>query len=84
VTGLRQIAGAPLFLRSGAPELLSEQGSESRRSGAVAPVLLLWGYGNILMFRSVTGRTMKWAQAHFFVAAGGDEHSTGLGRGVFK
>lgn len=81
MTGLRPLAGASLFLRSGAAELLSEQGSDP---GAVAPILLLRGYGNILVFRSVTGRTMKWAQAHFFVAAGGDEHSTGLGRGVFK
>jgi hypothetical protein len=38
---------------------------------------------NILTFRSETGRTMKWAQAHFFVAAGGSQHRTGLGRGVF-
>jgi hypothetical protein len=36
----------------------------------LAPTLLLPGYRNILYFRSVTGRTMKWAQAHFFVAAG--------------
>ncbi len=69
--------------------------SEKRRSGAcyqnrevnpgaVAPILLLRGYGNILVIRSVTGRTMKWAQAHFFVAAGWTELQTGLGRGVFR
>jgi hypothetical protein len=39
--------------------------------------------GNILLFRSESGRTLEWAQAHFFVAAGGAELSTGLGRGVF-
>ncbi len=36
------------------------------------------------MFRSESGRTMEWAQAHFFVAAGGAELTTGLGRGVFR
>jgi hypothetical protein len=46
--------------------------------------LLLGCSGNILVLRSESGRTLRWAQAHFFVAAGGDEHSTGLGRGVFK
>ena len=46
--------------------------------------LLLRCCRNILMVRSESGRTIGWAQAHFFVAAGGDEHSTGLGRGVFK
>jgi hypothetical protein len=46
--------------------------------------LLLRCSRNILILRSESGRTMGWAQAHFFVAAGGDEHSTGLGRGVFK
>ena len=40
--------------------------------------------GNILLLRSESGRTMEWAQAHFFVAAGGAELSTGLGRGVFR
>jgi hypothetical protein len=48
------------------------------------PTLLLHGYGNILYFRSVTGRTIEWAQAHFFVAAGWTELQTGLGRGVFR
>src|ERR1700740_1984408 len=47
------------------------------------PALLLRGYGNILYLRSVTGRTIEWAQAHFFVAAGWTELQTGLGRGVF-
>jgi hypothetical protein len=46
--------------------------------------LLLRCSRNILILRSESGRTIGWAQAHFFVAAGGDEHSTGLGRGVFK
>ena len=46
--------------------------------------LLLGCSRNILVVRSESGRTIGWAQAHFFVAAGGDEHSTGLGRGVFK
>ena len=46
--------------------------------------LLLRCSRNILIVRSESGRTIGWAQAHFFVAAGGDEHSTGLGRGVFK
>ena len=49
-----------------------------------APTLLLQGRGNILYFRSVTGRTIGWAQAHFFVAAGWTELQTGLGRGVFR
>ena len=56
--------------------------------GPVGPVglgtLLLRCSRNILILRSESGRTIGWAQAHFFVAAGGDEHSTGLGRGVFK
>ena len=39
----------------------------------MAPILLLRGYGNILVIRSETGRTIEWAQAHFFVAAGMDE-----------
>ncbi len=82
MTGLRQIAGAFLFLRRGAPGLLYE--NREVNPGAVAPILLLRGYGNILVFRSVTGRTMKWAQAHFFVAAGWTELQTGLGRGVFR
>src|SRR5258708_1800577 len=30
-------------------------------------ILLLPCLGHILSFRSVTGRTMRWAQAHFFV-----------------
>jgi hypothetical protein len=34
------------------------------------PALILSPCGNILLFRSVTGRTLEWAQAHFFVAAG--------------
>jgi hypothetical protein len=57
------------------------------RCGIVAPglgTLLLRCSRNILILRSESGRTIGWAQAHFFVAAGGDEHSTGLGRGVFK
>ncbi len=49
----------------------------------VLGALLLPCYGNILSLRSETGRTIEWAQAHFFVAAGGNELETGLGRGVF-
>ena len=45
--------------------------------------LLLPCSRNILILRSETGRTIEWAQAHFFVAAGGNELVTGLGRGVF-
>jgi len=59
------------------------------RSGRVLPqtslllALLLPCSRNILILRSETGRTIEWAQAHFFVAAGGNELVTGLGRGVF-
>ena len=38
---------------------------------------------NILIFHSEAGRTDQWAQAHFFVAAGGSALETGLARGVF-
>src|SRR5271169_967623 len=55
----------------------------SEIAGKGLPTLLLRGYGNILWLRSVTGRTIEWAQAHFFVAAGWTELQTGLGRGVF-
>src|SRR5208283_2223976 len=44
--------------------------------------LLLPCCRNILALRSETGRTIEWAQAHFFVAAGRNELLTGLGRGV--
>jgi len=44
--------------------------------------LLLPWRRNILIFHSEAGRTDQWAQAHFFVAAGGSALKTGLGRGV--
>ena len=60
------------------------------RSGQPIPVsisrliLLLPWSRNILFFRSVSGRTTGWAQAHFFVAAGWFGRQTGLGRGVSR
>src|SRR5258707_15609832 len=47
-------------------------------------ILLLPCPGHILSFRSVTGRTTGWAQAHFFVGPVGEVSGrlTGLGRGV--
>ena len=64
--GARECRGQPLLLFSPIPRL----------------ILLLPCCRNILYFRSETGRTTEWAQAHFFVAAGWLGRQTGLGRGV--